>query len=452
MSLQAGKHITENLRLVRLLGRGAMGSVWVADHLALQSQVAVKFMTPAQLEDEVSIQRFRQEARAAAEIRSPHVVQVFDHGITADGLPYIVMEMLDGESLDKRVKRLGPLDPQEVVSIVIQACKALGKAHQRGVYHRDIKPPNVFIIDSGGEPFVKLLDFGVAKFAGAEEINMTAAGNMVGTPAYMSPEQLFHGKESDHRGDLWSLGVVTYYSLIGARPFEGATLGELCVAIKRGEYAMPSDCRADLSPDVDAWFARAFHRDLDARFTTAKEMAQALEIALGLSTVMQSTPSVVATSPHLATYSGTSLSSLDDLEQMRGPRRWPVVVVVVGMFALGLGGAALLIGPSLDPAAQSPAEATKPDGGGDATAAAADPDLGTDEEPDGDDDDDATDDEDSGEGGTAAGSSSGRPKPPPPRRVNPRPPKSADKPDSVPPEDKPKGDERSDKAAKELGI
>ena len=429
-----------------------MGSVWVADHLSLQSQVAVKFMTPAQLEDRVSVQRFQQEARAAAEIRSPHVVQVFDHGITADGLPYIVMELLEGESLDRRVKRLGPLDPAEVVSLVLQACKGLGKAHQRGVVHRDIKPPNVFIIDSGGEPFVKLLDFGVAKFSGAEEINMTAAGNMVGTPAYMSPEQLFHGKEIDHRGDLWSLAVVTYYALTGSRPFEGATLGELCVAIKRGVFAMPSECRSDLSPDVDAWFAHAFHRDMDARFSTAKEMAQSLEIALGMSTVMQSTPSVVASSPHLVTYSGTSLSSLEGLEEMRGPRRWPVVVVVLAMFGLGVGGAALLIGPALEEATQAPAETARPVQGADTTAATADPDPEDDEEPADEDDEEATPDDDSGDSEAAAGSSSARPAPPPPRRSLPRPTKSADKPGEDPPEEKSKGDERADKAAKALGI
>jgi len=431
------------------LGRGAMGSVWVADHLGLQSQVAVKFMTPAQLEDETSIQRFRQEARAAAEIRSPHVVQTFDHGFTADGLPYIVMELLEGESLDKRVKRLGPLGSAEVVSIVIQACKALGKAHERGVYHRDIKPPNVFIIDSGGEPFVKLLDFGVAKFSGAEEANMTAAGNMVGTPASMGPEQLFHGKEIDHRGDLWSLAVVTYFALTGNRPFEGATLGELCVAIKAGEFAMPTECRSDLSPDVDAWFAKAFHGDLAARFTTAKEMAQSLEMALGLSTVMQSTPSVVASSPQLATYSGTSLSSFDDLERMPGRRRWQVVAVVVSMFGLGLGGAALLwpkegmVEPPAPGATTTPSAA----GGEPETSATA-----PDEEGEGDEGDDEPDEDLGGGGQAPALTATVVVRRPPPQRSGPRPTPSADKGDKDPPDDKPKGDERDEKAAKELGI
>ncbi len=449
MSLQPGKHIAENLCLVRLLGRGAMGSVWVADHLGLQSQVAVKFMTPAQLEDETSVQRFQQEARAAAEIRSPHVVQTFDHGFTEDGLPYIVMELLEGESLDKRVKRLGPLGSVEVVSVVAQICKALGKAHERGVYHRDIKPPNIFIIDSGGDPFVKVLDFGVAKFSGAEEINMTAAGNMVGTPAYMSPEQLFHGKEIDHRGDLWSLAVVTYFALTASRPFKGATLGELCVAIKAGEFVMPTEVRSDLSPDVDAWFAKAFHGDLAARFTTAKEMAQSLEMALNLSTVMQSTPSVVASSPNLATYSGTSLSSFDDLERMPRRRHWQVAGVVVGMFCLGLAGAALLWPKDMPTGASAVGSGAQP-----ATTGApqtGEPEPGEDDDLEGDDGEDETD-TDLGAGGAPAASASVVARPPTVRRPPPRPTTSTKMPDKDPPEDKPKGDERDDKAAKELGL
>ncbi|MCA9625656.1 MAG: serine/threonine protein kinase, partial [Myxococcales bacterium] len=294
MSLQPGTMVTSTLRLVRLIGRGAMGSVWLADHLGLQSQVAVKFMAPAVADDEVSVQRFRQEAKAAAEIRSPHVVQVFDHGRTEDGQLYIVMELLEGASLDKWVKVKGPLGVTEAAGVVTQACKALAKAHERGIFHRDIKPANIFLIDGGGEAFVKVLDFGVAKFTGEEAVNMTAAGNMVGTPAFMSPEQLFHGKEVDHRGDLWSLAVVTYFALLGKRPFVGKTLGELCISIKHAQYVPPTALRPELPAEIDGWFARAFHDDIALRFQSAKELAQEFELASGISTVMQSTPSVVA--------------------------------------------------------------------------------------------------------------------------------------------------------------
>ena len=149
-----------------------MGSVWVADHLGLQSQVAVKFMLSASLDDPVSVARFRQEAKAAAEIRSPHVVQVFDHGVTGDGENYIVMELLHGVSLGERIKQSGAMPLAKVVQIVSQACKALAKAHTRGISHRDIKPDNIFLGDSAGDMHVKVLDFGVAKFSGQEAINM----------------------------------------------------------------------------------------------------------------------------------------------------------------------------------------------------------------------------------------------------------------------------------------
>jgi serine/threonine protein kinase len=317
-----------------------MGSVWLADHLSLQSQVAVKFMAPAMAEDEVSVRRFRQEAKAAAEIRSPNVVQVFDYGKTDDDQLYIVMEMLEGYSLTKWVKTKGAFSVSMLASVVVQSCKALAKAHERGIFHRDIKPANVFLIDSGGDVFVKLLDFGVAKFSGEEAINMTAAGNMVGTPAFMSPEQLFHGREVDHRGDLWSLAVVAYYALIGKRPFEGKTLGELCVSIKAGKFTLPGAMRNDLSPDIDAWFARAFHGDLEARFQSAKDMAVEMERACGMSTQMTSTPSGIAT---MQTFPGTSVSSHTNVPRPKEPKRWPLAVAAVAVVATGVGVAALLV-------------------------------------------------------------------------------------------------------------
>ncbi len=323
-----------------------MGSVWVVDHLGLQSQVAVKFMAPAMLDDPVSVARFRQEAKAAAEIRSPHVVQVFDHGITEDQHHYIVMELLQGESLERRVKRLGPMDVRELLMILTQICKALAQAHQRGIIHRDIKPANIFLVDSSDGVFVKVLDFGVAKFSGEEAINMTVVGNMVGTPAYMSPEQLFHGKSVDHRGDLWSLGVVAYHALTGVRPFKGVTLGELCVAIKAAEFKPAGRVRNDLVPDIDAWFARALNADPEGRFRSAKEMAQAFEQAVGVSSTMGSSPSLVASSPHVATFPGTSLSSHSSLAQPVGKSRSVAVVVAAGVLVAGVIGGVVFLSRS----------------------------------------------------------------------------------------------------------
>jgi serine/threonine-protein kinase len=332
-----------------------MGSVWVAQHLALNTHVAIKFMGASVADDPVSVKRFSREAKAAAQIKSPHVVQIFDHGIAEDGTPYIVMELLEGEGLDKRCRRLGPLNVVEMARIVAQVCKALAKAHEVGIIHRDIKPANIFLIDSGGEPFVKVLDFGVAKFSGEQAVDMTSPGHMVGTPSYMSPEAYFDAKRVSYRSDLWSLGVVAYSTLTGQRPFSGSTLGELCVSIKRAEPVPPTHIRRDLPPGVDAWMARALAREPTDRFTSAREMAEELERAVGLPTAMGSTTSLIATGAHqAATISGASLSRSGTATTVPSPRRTGVVLAVLagGVLLGGAVGAAALFmtGPTTESA------------------------------------------------------------------------------------------------------
>ncbi|EYF01794.1 Serine-threonine protein kinase [Chondromyces apiculatus DSM 436] len=276
----AGQQISPTLRLVRPLGQGAMGSVWVAEHLGLNTQVAVKFMTPAAAQDAVLVARFRREAAAAAQIKSPHVSQVFDHGVAADGSLYIVMELLEGEDLRRRITRLGRLSFREAAQIVSQTAKALGRAHQLGIIHRDIKPDNLFLLDLDGEPFVKVLDFGIAKQNVQGDPGMTESGSMLGTPYYMSPEQLLSSKHVDARADLWALGVVAYQMLTGKLPFTGETLGALAVAVSSGVLVAPSALRSGIPPAVDAWVTRALQRDPAARFASAREMAEALEAAV----------------------------------------------------------------------------------------------------------------------------------------------------------------------------
>ncbi|WP_437668758.1 protein kinase domain-containing protein [Sorangium sp. So ce131] len=285
----AGQQVTSTLKLSRQLGKGAMGSVWVADHLALGTQVAVKFMSPAYAEQGGFVERFRREAMAAAQIKSPHVAQVFDHGVTPDGAPYIVMELLEGEDLKRRIERLGVLAPTEVALIVGQTAKALGRAHQLGIVHRDIKPDNIFLLDVEGEPFVKVVDFGVAKRVqggAAGELGMTSTGSVLGTPLYMSPEQLLSAKHVDYRADLWGLAVVAYHALTGQVPFRGETLGALSVVLHTGIFTPPSAVRPELSPAIDAWMKKALQLDPAARFSSARQMAEALSGAvLGVSHV-----------------------------------------------------------------------------------------------------------------------------------------------------------------------
>ncbi len=283
MSLSAGALVGTNVRLLRPLKRGGMGSVWLAEHLTLRTQVAVKFMSERLAQDQEYVARFSREATASAQIRSPNVVQVFDHGIAADGTPFIVMELLEGEDLRMRLAKVGTIGLDEAATIVVHIARALAKAHANGIVHRDMKPDNVFLTDQDGELFVKVLDFGIAKHASQDNDGldgMTGTGAMVGTPHYMSPEQILSARRVDHRADLWSVGVVLYRALTGHVPFQGETLGAVCIAIERGTFVPPSQRRPGFMPTLDAWFLRALARDPAQRFQSAKELADAFLAAL----------------------------------------------------------------------------------------------------------------------------------------------------------------------------
>lgn len=287
--MKAGQLVTPTLKLMRILGKGGMGSVWLADHLTLGTPVAIKFMSVANLDDETLMQRFRTEAQAAAQIRHPHVAQVFDHGVMPDGVPYIVMEYLEGEDLKRAIRRVGPLPVADVARVVTQSAKALGRAHSLGIVHRDIKPDNIFLCNIDGEIFIKLLDFGVAKIdQGAAMAGATTTGSMMGTPLYMSPEQLLSARTVSHKSDLWSLAVVAYFALTGRVPFNGETIGSLSVAVHGGVFPPPSSLRPGLPPTIDAWFVRMLKRDPNERYDSAKEMAEAFEHAASMRAPMPS--------------------------------------------------------------------------------------------------------------------------------------------------------------------
>lgn len=281
-----GMMVTSNVRLLRPLGEGGMGSVWVAEHLSLRTNVVVKFMASELAQSAEALARFSREAAAASQVKSPHVVQMFDHGVTDSGVPYIVMELLEGRDLEQQIHAAGPLEPREVVAIVAQLARALGKAHERGIMHRDIKPSNVFLCDAGGgELFVKLLDFGIAKGSGAGggvgiAGSTTRTGSFIGSPFYMSPEQVVGAKTIDFRTDLWSLGVVAFEALTAVKPFVAETVGALALKIHRDPLPVPSRANPALRPAIDAWFTRACAREPGDRFASAKEMADALAVAV----------------------------------------------------------------------------------------------------------------------------------------------------------------------------
>src|ERR1700722_17189952 len=277
-----GMLVTTNVRLVRPLGEGGMGSVWVADHLSLRTQVVVKFMAHELAKSPEATARFSREAAAASQVKSPHVVQMLDHGVSPDGSPYIVMELLEGRDLDQHLHAAARLKPTEAVAVLAQLARALSKAHERGIVHRDIKPSNVFLCDAGsGELFVKLLDFGIAKGPEVGIVGSTTrTGTFIGSPYYMSPEQVVGAKDIDLRSDLWSLGVLMYESLTGEKPFFAETVGGLALKIHRDPLPKPSTANPALPMAVDDWFLRACAREPSERFGSAKEMAEALAVAV----------------------------------------------------------------------------------------------------------------------------------------------------------------------------
>ena len=279
---RAGDLVTSKLRLVRPLGAGGMGSVWLADHLALHTQVVVKFIATNLQTNKDAIARFEREAAAASQVKSPHVVQILDHGVSDSGMPFIVMELLEGRDLAAYLEEFGRLPVEDVSEIVAQLCRALTRAHERGIVHRDIKPHNIYLCDAGGgELFVKLLDFGIAKGAAVEKLDeSTKTGTMVGSPYYMSPEQLVGAKDIDFRTDLWSTAVVAFEAMTGTKPFEGETVGALALRIHTETPPAPSSRCDGINAATDAWFERAFQRKPEDRFASAREMADALVVAV----------------------------------------------------------------------------------------------------------------------------------------------------------------------------
>lgn len=279
MTPAAGNTVADRFRLVRPLRQGGMGSVWLAQHLGLDIPCAIKFMNAQGVSKEVR-HRFEREAKVAAQIRSPHVVQILDHGVW-QGTPYIAMEYLEGEDLDTRIQRVGRLDPHDTMAITAQVARALTKAHASGLVHRDLKPANIFLVRDDDREIAKVLDFGIAKDSTHQVTSTTKTGSLLGTPAYMSPEQAQGTKSIDHRSDLWSLAVVVFECLTGKLPFNSEAFGDLLLKIMVKPLPVPSQL-APVPPGFDAWWARAASREPEARFQSAKEFCDALAIALDL--------------------------------------------------------------------------------------------------------------------------------------------------------------------------
>jgi serine/threonine protein kinase len=282
MNPAQGTVIGNRFRLVRELGRGAMGAVWLADHLTLGVPCAVKIIADQGLANPEMRARFHAEAQAVARVQSANVVRIFDHDV-CDDVPYIAMEFLEGEDLRTRLQRLGRLGTHGTYRIVSQVARGLAKTHAAGIVHRDLKPENVFVADDDGVEVAKLLDFGIAKLASCPLLDANIQiGAIFGSPHYMSPEQASGVREIDRRSDLWSLGVIAYECLTGRRPFDGDKLADLLAEVMGGAIPVPSELDPELPVALDDWWARAAARDPDQRFQTAGEFADALAAALDI--------------------------------------------------------------------------------------------------------------------------------------------------------------------------
>lgn len=269
-------------RIIEMIGQGGMGSVFVAEHTTIGKHVAIKVLGEDFAHRATLVERFVQEARAASLIRHPHIVDITDFGFVREGLPYFVMEYLEGQTLAQRIADQRRIPWPAARDIMLQICAALQAAHDKGVIHRDMKPDNIFLIDRGGTgPFVKVLDFGIAKIVADEDKNLTKTGTVMGTAAYMSPEQA-QSLSLDTRTDIYATGVVLYEMLTGRVPFDaGGFVGVLTKHITERVPSMRSLApQAKIPRALDRAVLRALHKDRNDRYATADELAASLH-ALG---------------------------------------------------------------------------------------------------------------------------------------------------------------------------
>ena len=283
----SGVVIAEKYELIRQMGRGGMGAVYEARNVSTRKRCAVKVLLAPELsaDDEV-VKRFFREARASGLIESEHVVAAYDSGIDAAGRVYYVMDCLQGEDLQQALRRLGPLSAPAAVKVVLQAATGLAHAHALDIVHRDIKPANLFLsVGDSGEIKVKILDFGVAKVRleifEESAHDLTRTGSMLGTPTYMSPEQVKRASEIDPSADVWSLGVVLFECLTGKTPWgEVGSVGELLAAILTLQLPLVQDFAPWVSPELAEIVQRALSRDPTQRMRSAAEMRDALRCLL----------------------------------------------------------------------------------------------------------------------------------------------------------------------------
>lgn len=324
-----GKYVIE-----RVLGEGGMGVVFAARHAVLGTEVAIKVLHP-EGRDAETVARFHREARAAVRLTSPHAARVHDVAQLPDGTPYMVMELLRGRDLADVIAQDGPLHPARAIEYVAQALSALGEAHAAGLVHRDLKPANIFLAEQpSGPPIVKVLDFGIARdFHDRDDSRLTRTRAVIGSPSYMSPEQMREARGADARSDIWSIGICLYELVTGTLPFEAASLPDLMVAVLHSRPRAPELLNAAVPYGLSDVIYRCLEKEPAARFGSVAELRTALLAAAHTPprTASGETAAVLPRNP----------PSLAALSATRGtpPRASPLRILFAGLVVLGLVGA-----------------------------------------------------------------------------------------------------------------
>jgi tRNA A-37 threonylcarbamoyl transferase component Bud32 len=342
-----GAVLADRYQIVRRIGEGGMGAVYEAKHTVIGKRVAVKVLLEKFLAKSDFVARLLQEARLASSIGHEHIVDVTDFGTTTDGRSFVVMEFLDGESLAELAIREAPLPIERSLGIARQVASALGAAHAKGIFHRDVKPENIYLVKRGDADFVKVVDFGISKAVkpggdeGGEGYRLTHTGLLLGTPLYMSPEQARGEEDLDHRCDIWALGVLLYECLTGEVPFRANNYLGIISQVLTHEPTPPSKLRPELgiSGAVEAVVMRAMAKDRARRYQTMAEVERDLERLLA----GDQNVGFIPHPPGATTKAATA------------PRRWPLLAaggaVLVAAIAIDLGW------PSTPPAAPPAAAA-----------------------------------------------------------------------------------------------
>jgi serine/threonine-protein kinase len=356
--VKEGDTLADKYRVDRVLGVGGMGVVVQATHTVLNDRVALKFLLPELLENDATVARFLREAQAMVRIKSPHVARVSDVGKLENGAPYMVMEFLEGKDLG-RVLEDGPLDVQTAITYLLQACEAVAAAHANGVIHRDIKPANIFLTQGPDQrPVLKVLDFGISKVANRDGVgSLTQTFTAMGSPLYMSPEQMRSAKSVDARTDVWSLGIVLYEMLTGTLPFVADTMPQLCALILETEPPSLKEAVPDLPEGLDEAVRKAIDRNVQGRYQDIAELALAvgpfagptgIESARRVARILQAAglgsdsgdgPLSVMPRPAPAASTSTAFTGTTPVAQEGTQRKWLLALAAGGIAVISLSAA-----------------------------------------------------------------------------------------------------------------